>query len=165
MLEYGFIKLHRSILKWEWYNDRNTTALFIHLILTANIEDIEWRGLKIPRGSRASSYAKLSKELHLTIKEIRTALQHLEQTGEVARTPYPKFTVFTVKNYDFYQIKGTKNGKRNGTQMGNQGASKGQQSKKDKENIRNKEIGASAPGAQTPEHALDQKSIYERMRE
>lgn len=165
MLEHGFIKLHRSILKWEWYDDRNTASLFIHLILTVSIEETEWRGLKIPRGSRVSSYAKLAKELHLSIKEIRTALQHLEQTGEVARTSYPKFTVFTVNNYDYYQVKGMKKGKQNGNQMGNVGASKGQQYKKVKESIRNKEIGADASGDKTPERAHVEKTIYERMRE
>lgn len=31
MLEGGFILLHRSILRWEWYGDLNTARLFIHL--------------------------------------------------------------------------------------------------------------------------------------
>ena len=39
MLESGFIKLHRKILKWEWYDEPNTMRLFIHLLLTASIED------------------------------------------------------------------------------------------------------------------------------
>ena len=36
MLEGGFILLHRSILRWEWYGDLNTARLFIHLLLTVN---------------------------------------------------------------------------------------------------------------------------------
>lgn len=165
MLENGFIKLHRKILKWEWYDDRNTTALFIHLLLTVGIEDDDWHGVKIPRGSRVSSYAKLAKELHLTIKEIRTASQHLEQTGEVARTAYPKFTVFTVQNYDFYQLKGTKKGTQKGTNAGNVGASKGQQYKKAKESQEDKEESRATSGDETPSSAPREKSIYERMRE
>lgn len=38
MLEGGFILLHRSILRWEWYGDLNTARLFIHLLLTVNYE-------------------------------------------------------------------------------------------------------------------------------
>lgn len=38
MIEGGFIALHRSLLKWEWYTDENTKALFIHLLLTVNYE-------------------------------------------------------------------------------------------------------------------------------
>lgn len=161
MLESGFIKLHRKILKWEWYDEPNTMRLFIHLLLTASIEDDSWRGVDIKRGSRVSSYSKLAKELHLTIKEIRTASQHLEQTGEVARTAYPKFTVFSISNYDNYQMKGTKKG----TESGNQGASKGQQYKKDKESQEDKEESATTSGAAAPSSAAPEKTIWERMRE
>ena len=165
MLESGFIKLHRKILKWEWYDEPNTMRLFIHLLLTASIEDESWHGVDIKRGSRVSSYSKLAKELHLTIKEIRTASQHLEQTGEVARTAYPKFTVFSISNYDNYQMKGTKKGTQKGTESGNQGASKGQQYKKDKESQEDKEESATTSGAAAPSSAAPEKTIWERMRE
>jgi hypothetical protein len=35
----GWIKIHRSILEWEWYEDTNTFRLFMHLILKANHKD------------------------------------------------------------------------------------------------------------------------------
>lgn len=166
MLENGFIKLHRKILKWEWYDDRNTTSLFIHLLLTVNATDEIWHGVKIKRGSRASSFAKLAKELNLTIKEIRTCLQHLEQTQEVAHASTRNFTVFTVLNYDSYQSKGTARGTQNGTQPGKRGANEGQQRKKEKESQEDKEEGGSVSGAKAPSPpATEEKSIYERMRE
>ncbi len=28
----GFIKLHRKIIDWEWYDDINTKTLFIHIL-------------------------------------------------------------------------------------------------------------------------------------
>lgn len=164
MLENGFIKLHRKILKWEWYDEPNTMRLFIHLLLTVSIEDNNWHGVDVKRGSRVSSYSKLAKELNLTIKEIRTALQHLEKTGEVARSAYSKFTVFSISNYDNYQQRGMKKGTQNGTETGRQGAGKGQQYKKVKESQENKE-GATTSGACAPSSAPRGKSIYERMRE
>jgi hypothetical protein len=32
----GYIKLYRSLLKWEWYDDSNVFRVFMHLLLTAN---------------------------------------------------------------------------------------------------------------------------------
>ena len=165
MLENGFIKLHRKILKWEWYDDRNTTAVFIHLLLTVNTADEIWHGVKIQRGSRVSSFAKLAKELNLTIKEIRTCLQHLEQTGETAHVSTRNYTVFTVINYDSYQSRGTAKGTQNGTHTGRRGANEGQQRKKEKESQEDKEESATTSGVKTPLSALREKSIYERMRE
>ena len=46
----GWIKLHRKILDWEWYDDINTKVLFLHLLLTANHEEQKWRGKIIERG-------------------------------------------------------------------------------------------------------------------
>ena len=48
MLENGFVKLHRSLLKWEWYDDLNTFKLFMHLLLTVNYYDRQWRGKTLP---------------------------------------------------------------------------------------------------------------------
>ena len=60
MLNEGFILLHRSMLRWEWYGDGNTARLFIHLLLTVNYRPQHWRGLKRRRGQRVASVAKLA---------------------------------------------------------------------------------------------------------
>lgn len=132
MLENGFVKLHRSILKWEWYDDVNTKVVFLHLLLTVSIEDGKWHGITVKRGSRVSSYAKLAKETGLSVKQIRTAIDHLEATGEVARTKYPKYTVFAINNFDLYQTGASKTAD-NRQGSGKVGASLGQQYKKVKE--------------------------------
>lgn len=103
MLEGGFIVLQRKILSWDWYKDSNTKAVFLHLLLTANYEPGEWRGVKIKAGQRITSISKLSNELDLSFKEIRTALKHLQKTGEVACESTSQYTVITIKNYEKYQ--------------------------------------------------------------
>lgn len=103
MLENGFVKLHRSILKWEWYDDLPTKTLFLHLLLTVSIEDSFWHGIEVKRGSRVTSIPKLSKETTLSIQQVRTAISHLKATGELTVKATPKFTVVTVKNYDQFQ--------------------------------------------------------------
>lgn len=134
MLENGFIKLYRSLLKWEWYDDVNTKVVFLHLLLTVSIEDSKWHGITVRRGSRVSSYAKLAAETGLSVKQIRTAVDHLESTGEVARTKYPKYTVFAINNFDVYQTGASKTAD-NRQGSGKVGASCGQQYKKVKEDI------------------------------
>lgn len=79
-----YIKLSRRILEWEWYSDINTKVLFLHMLLKANWKDGRFQGVEIPRGSFASSYQGLAQETGLSIKNVRTALEHLKSTGEVA---------------------------------------------------------------------------------
>lgn len=103
MLESGYIKLYRSLLNWEWYDDINTKTVFLHLLLTVNIAKRQWHGITVPCGSRICSYAVLSSETKLSVDKVRTAIKHLEATGEITRCKYPKCTVFTVNNYDKFQ--------------------------------------------------------------
>ena len=58
----------------------------------------------MPCGGRVSSYAVLAEETKLTERQVRTAIKHLETTGEVTRYKYHKFTVFAINNYDKYQL-------------------------------------------------------------
>ena len=91
------------MLSWEWYDDPPTMVVYVHLILSANIDNVIWHGIEIPRGSLISSYAKIAKQTGLSIQQTRTAISHLETTGEITRSAHPKFTVFTLNNYDKFQ--------------------------------------------------------------
>lgn len=106
----GHIKLDRKILDWEWYRDINTKTLFLHCLLKANWKDGRFQGVDIPRGSFATSYQSLADETGLSVKNVRTAINHLKTTGEVAVNRHPKFSVITVKNYYSYQADGTVSG-------------------------------------------------------
>ena len=138
MLENGFIKLYRSLLKWEWYDDINTKTVFLHLLLTVSIEDSKWHGIEVKRGSRVSSYAKLAEETNLSIRQLRTAINHLESTGELTRYKYTKYTVFAINNYDDYQ-QVTNNVASNRQGRDKVATSNRQQYKKEKEDKESKE--------------------------
>lgn len=99
----GWIKLHRQLLDWEWYDDINTSRLFIHLMLTANHKDNNWRGIEIKRGSRLTSLDKLSSETSLSVSKIRTSIKKLISTSEIASKSHSQHTVFIMINYDEYQ--------------------------------------------------------------
>lgn len=99
----GYIKLHLKFLEWEWYKNTNTKVLFIHCLLKANWKESKFMGIEIPRGSFVTSLANLAEETGLTIRQARTAIDHLISTGELTSTNYNKFRIITVKNYDKYQ--------------------------------------------------------------
>ena len=99
----GFIVIHRKMLDWEWYRNVNTKVLFLHLLLTANYAPSKLEGMTIERGQRVTSLTSLSEETGLSVKQIRTALNHLNGTGETAVAKCPKFSIITIKNYEKYQ--------------------------------------------------------------
>lgn len=107
----SYIKIYRSLLDWEWYTDINTCRLFIHMLLKANWKDGKFQGKEIKRGSFVSSIRTLSDETKLTEREVRTAISHLKSTQEVTSKSYNKYSVFTVVNYDSYQVNDTQNDK------------------------------------------------------
>lgn len=99
----GWIKLHRQLLEWEWYDDINTKCLFLHCLLKANHKDKTWRGVKIKKGSFLTGREKLSSETGLTEQQIRTCLRKLKSTRDITTKSTSKGTVLTVENYSFYQ--------------------------------------------------------------
>ena len=107
----AFIKLFRKMLKWEWYDDTNTKILFLHCLLKANWEKTKWHGIDIEPGQFITSLPKLADELHLTIHQVRVALEHLKMTGEVADKGQTKFRIITVNNWNEYQTSGRQNGR------------------------------------------------------
>ena len=122
-MEEGYIKIHRKILDWEWYTDQNTFCVFLHCLFKANWKDGRFRGIEIPRGSFVTSLQTLSDELNMSVKSVRTALDHLKSTGELASKNYPHWRVITVVKYDDYQNDGRLNGK----QMASNGQANGKQ--------------------------------------
>ena len=125
----GWIKLHRKLLEWEWYSDTNAKVLFLHCLLKANIKDCNWKGMPIKRGQFFSSYASLSTELGLSIKEIRSASKKLEKTGELTLIGASNGTMITVCNYASYQHEETTKGK----PRASEGQAKGKRGATDRE--------------------------------
>ena len=98
-----FIKLDRNIQKWRWYKDGNTMRVFIDLLLNANIADHDFMSITVHRGEVATSLLTISDHLNLTVRNVRTALNHLKVTREVTITRHSKFLLIRVENYEKYQ--------------------------------------------------------------
>lgn len=102
-MSQGWICLHRQMLEWEWYSDVNTTRLFIHCLLKANHKEKRWQGKVIPRGSFITGRNVLAEETGLTVRQIRTALDKLKSTNNIAIKSTNKNSLVTVINYESYQ--------------------------------------------------------------
>jgi len=98
----GWIKLHRRILDWEWYDDANAFRLFIHCLLSANHKDKKWRGIEIKAGQFITSYPKLSRQLKLSEQQVRRLFKKIASETEVKSTH--KYTLVTVTNWEVYQL-------------------------------------------------------------
>ena len=133
-----YIKLDRNIQDWKWYTNANTFRVFIHLLLNANIKKHGFEGIDVERGQLVTTYSTLAKELKLSEKNVRTAINHLKSAGTTAVKIYPKFSVITVLNYELYQDKAAGTSAGNRQAIGRQAASKRQQYKnsKNEKNVR-----------------------------
>ena len=100
----GYIKLHRRILDWEWYKDSNTKSIFIHLLLNACYDNCRFMGTSVSRGEYITSLTRISSDLNIPIRQVRTAIKRLKQTGEIDTQTTNKYTKVTICNYESYQI-------------------------------------------------------------
>lgn len=99
----GWIKLHRSLLDWEWYDDSNTFRVFMHILLKASHKDRMYRGKKIEVGQVITGRQVLAIEVGLSVQQIRTSLIKLESTNEITIETTTQGTVIQVVKYRDYQ--------------------------------------------------------------
>jgi len=100
----GYVRLHRKFTKWGWYDEPNTKAVFLHLLLTANWQESEWHGETIMPGQVVTGRKKLASELGISERSVRTALSRLQETGEISVKTTNKWSVITVENWSKYQM-------------------------------------------------------------
>ncbi len=100
----GFVKLHRKLIAWGWYQDYVVKDVFLHLLLTANFKDSQWMGVTLKKGQLVTSYKHLSEDLAFSVRQVRTAIDKLKSTGEITTEATNRFTLITVVNWKEYQL-------------------------------------------------------------
>lgn len=99
----GWVKLHRSLLEWEWIQNANVLQVFMFCLLKANHKDKKWQGRVVKRGQFITGRRKLAEETKQSEKVVRNALKKLEKTGEISVQKTNSFSLITVNNFDLYQ--------------------------------------------------------------
>ena len=100
----NWIKIHRQIMKWGWYDDPATKAVFIHLLLNATWQESEYHGVKLQPGDVIFGRKKYAKELGLSEQNVRTAIKHLLESSEISTIQTTnRFTAFRIEKWSIYQ--------------------------------------------------------------
>ena len=103
-MQQGWIKIHRQLIEWEWYDDINTFRLFIHLLLKANHKAKKYRGLELKAGSLITGRDLLSFETGLSVMQVRTSLTKLISTNEITIKTSSQGTIIQIVKFTKYQI-------------------------------------------------------------
>ena len=152
----GFIKLHRKLIAWGWYQDDVIKSVFLHLLLTANFKDTEWQDIELKPGQVITSIRQLAKDLGHSEQQTRTALNKLKSTHEITIKTTHRYSIITVVNWSEYQVLDNSFNTQSNTQSNIQTThcqhSEQQQRKNIKENKNKRNIPARAenvpPGAE-----------------
>lgn len=99
----GWVKLHRKILEWEFYNDMPVRSVFIHLLLKAEFETVVSHGITVQRGQALVTVKGLAEDLKITEKQVRRAFTDLQKYNAVMVEGTNKHSLLTIVNYDGYQ--------------------------------------------------------------
>jgi hypothetical protein len=102
--------------EWGWYKDSNTMRVFIHLLLTSNYHDGEYLGREILRGQCVFGLLQLSGILGISVRNVRTALNHLKLTNELTIETTNRFSIATIVKYNDYQPLSIESDTQNDTQ-------------------------------------------------
>ena len=103
MLTNGYIKEYRSLLSWGWFKDPFTAHLWEYLRLAANWDEAVFKGKPARRGELVTSYPAMAEATGMSVQNVRTAIRHLKQTGEIEMKSFHDFSIVTIVNYDRYQ--------------------------------------------------------------
>lgn len=92
----GYIKIHRSLLDWEWYADDRCVRLLLHLNLKANYADRRWKGQDLKPGQFITSSVSLSEQLKWSRSAVNRTLDKLRDCGEIATEADSRWTLVTL---------------------------------------------------------------------
>jgi hypothetical protein len=104
MTRDGYIRIHRSMLDWEWYSDEAAKCLFLHLLLSVNWKHGKWRGHDVEPGTMICSIDGLAETMGWTRSKLRHTISKLKKTGEIETTTTNHWTAITLVNWAKYQI-------------------------------------------------------------
>lgn len=101
----GWIKIHRNLINWEWFDYPEMLKLWLYLLMMANTDDgYKWHGIALERGQLVTSLPELEKKTGFTVQQIRTCLKRLCSTGEITVESTNKYRIITICSYRDYQI-------------------------------------------------------------
>lgn len=107
-IQDGAVLVARAILNSSlWTMSSNDRIVAITAICVANWKPRKWfdgeKEIMIDRGQFVRSWQSMADECNLSVKEVRTSIDHLEKVGFVARKRASHYSIFTIPKYQHYQ--------------------------------------------------------------
>ena len=110
-MDETYVKLFRKFSEWEWYKCPNTKAVLIHLLINANYKQSRYMGYDIPVGSVVTGYSALAESVGISVRNARTAIKRLKDTGEITVKTTSKFSIVSLTKWGTYQSGESTSGK------------------------------------------------------
>jgi len=104
LTDHGWIKIHRKILDWEWLTDSHMVQIWMYFLAKANHKPKKWKGIQINTGQFISGRVKISEDLRMSERSVRTCIKRLKSTNEITTKTTNKYTIFTLVKWADYQI-------------------------------------------------------------
>lgn len=98
MADGGWIKMWRSVLDWEHYDNINMRLLWFHILLKA-----EYDGENI--GTLQTSLSELSTACQMTKPQVRRCLTVLAESGQISHRRCGNTLMVKINNWQQYQGK------------------------------------------------------------
>ena len=100
----GWIRLHRKLLDWQWHDEPNMVALWIHILLRACYGSNKYHGITTERGQLATSINALGAATGISRKTVLRCLRKLMDEGSIQMQGMNGVcTIITIVNYEQYQ--------------------------------------------------------------
>lgn len=159
-MDNGWIKIHRKLMKWEWYKKSEMVHLFLHFLLLANHEENKWQGKVIKKGQFITGRKQLEKEIGVSEQTIRTCIKRLKSTNEITTKPTNKFTLITIINWGQYQSKETKSTSKSTSTLTNNQPTTNQQltTNKNVKNVKNEKNNIPPPLEEVKKYCLERNN-------
>ena len=120
----GWVSIYRQIFDNKDLKDNNHLLIFIYMVVHAShkptIVTYRKKRITLKRGQLAVTVKDLSNRFSLSVKTIRTILNNLEVANTLAHTLYKQLSVYTIVNYNKFQVNDLSEVKLLGNETGKQ---------------------------------------------
>jgi len=104
----GWVSIYRQIFDNKDLKDNNHLLIFIYMVVHASHKPtiVTYRRKKVvlKRGQLTVSIRDLCKRFNLTERKVRTILRNLETTQSLTHTLFKQLSVYTIVNYNKFQV-------------------------------------------------------------
>lgn len=114
MSKQDHINLTNAYCSFGWKDNPVMLYFWIHILFMANTEDTNWHETVIRRGSFVTTIADLSRELNLSVKQVRNCLERLKRGKCLGIDTANNRHLITICDFDSYICQGTDEGQMKG---------------------------------------------------